>query len=73
VSTARASRPADGITHTNTIEGLFAHFKNDVRGTHHAISRRWMDSYLNHWAWMWNHRQDDRAMFKTLLSSAAQV
>ena len=35
-----------GNVHTNTIEGFFGHFKNDVRGTHHSISRRWLDSYL---------------------------
>jgi transposase len=63
----------DGIAHTNTIEGFFAHFKNDVRGTHHSISRRWMDSYLNEWVWKWNHRNDDRAMFLSLLDNAANA
>jgi transposase len=62
---------AEGDVHTQTIEGFFGHFKNDVRGTHHAISRRWLGSYLNEWVWKWNHRDDDEAMFRQLLSRAA--
>jgi len=60
-----------GDIHTNTIEGFFGHFKTDVRGTHHSISRRWLPSYLNEWVWKWNHRDDDEAMFRQLVASAA--
>jgi transposase len=60
-----------GDVHTNTIEGFFGHFKTDVRGTHHAISRRWLPSYLNEWVWKWNRRKDDVAMFWQLLDGAA--
>jgi transposase len=59
-----------GNVHTNTIEGFFGHFKNDVRGTHHSISRKWLQGYLNEWVWKWNRRDDDEAMFRQLLSSA---
>jgi transposase len=61
----------DGDVHTNTIEGFFGHFKTDVRGTHHHISTRWLPGYLNEWVWKWNHRDDDAAMFRTLLGNAA--
>jgi hypothetical protein len=44
-----------------------------VPGTHHSISRRRLDSYLNEWVWKWNHRDDDEAMFRQLLSRAATV
>jgi transposase-like protein len=30
----------EGDTHTQTVEGFFGHFKSDVRGTHHAVSKR---------------------------------
>lgn len=50
---------------------FFGHFKTDVRGTHHSISKRWLHSYLNEWVWKWNRRDDDEAMFRQLLSSAA--
>jgi transposase-like protein len=60
-----------GDVHTQTIEGFFGHFKTDVRGTHHHISTRWLPGYLNEWVWKWNHRDDDEAMFRSLLSNAA--
>lgn len=60
-----------GITHTQTIEGFFGHFKTDVRGTHHSISTRWLPGYLSEWVWKWNHHDDDAAMFRQLLHSAA--
>jgi transposase-like protein len=59
-----------GIVHTQTVEGFFGHFKTDVRGTHHSISTHWLNSYLNEWVWKWNHREDDRAMFRQLLDNA---
>ena len=55
-----------------TIEGFWGHFKTDLRGTHHAVSAHWLPSYLNEWLWKWNHRDDDAAMFRTLLDNAAQ-
>jgi transposase-like protein len=61
----------DGDIHTQTIDGFFAHFKNDVRGTHHSISTRWLNGYLNQWVFQWNHRDDDEAQFRTLLRNAA--
>lgn len=61
----------DGLTHTQTIEGFFGHFKTDVRGTHHHISTKWLPGYLNEWVWKWNHRDDDEAMFTQLLTRAA--
>jgi transposase len=61
----------NGPVHTQTIEGFFGHFKTDVRGTHHAISAKWLPGYLNEWVWKWNHRDDDAAMFRTLLTNAA--
>jgi len=61
----------DGNVHTQTIDGFFGHFKTDVRGTHHSISERWLPGYLNEWVWKWNHRDDDAAMFRTLLANAA--
>jgi transposase len=60
-----------GDVHTNTVEGFFGHFKTDLRGTHHSVSVRWLGSYLNEWVWKWNHRDDDEAMFRQLLTSAA--
>lgn len=61
----------EGDTHTQNADSFFSHFKNDVRGTHHSISTRWLPGYLNQWVWQWNHRKDDEALFRQLLRSAA--
>jgi transposase len=61
-----------GDVHTNTIEGFFGLFKTGVRGTHHAISKRWLPTYLNEWVWRYNHRASDEPQFRLLLQSAAR-
>jgi transposase-like protein len=61
-----------GATHTQTIEGFFGHFKTDLRGTHHSVSAKWLPGYLNEWVFKHNHRNDDAALFRTLLDSAAR-
>jgi transposase-like protein len=61
----------DGDVHTNTIEGFFGNLKNGLRGTYHAVSRKWLQSYLDEFTWRYNHRHDERAMFRLLLSRAA--
>ncbi len=67
----RARVYVDGNVHTQTIDGFFGHFKTDVRGTHHAVSAKWLPGYLNEWVWKWNHRHDDAPQFRTLLRNAS--
>jgi transposase-like protein len=62
---------ASGDVHTQTIDGFFGLTKNGIRGTYHAVSSRWLQGYLNEFAWGYNHRDDDRAQFETLLLRAA--
>ena len=67
----KASVYVEGNVHTQTLDGFFGHFKTDVRGTHHSISRKWLGGYLNEWVWKWNRRDDDVAMFRQLIEAAA--
>jgi transposase len=62
-----------GDVHTQTIEGFFGNFKMGVRGAHHSISKKWLQGYLNEWAWRYNRRDDRRAMFLTLIERAARI
>jgi transposase-like protein len=61
-----------GNVHTNTIEGLFGHVKNGLRGTYHAVSQKWLQSYLNEYAWRYNERHNLKPMFRTMIDRAAQ-
>ncbi len=60
-----------GDVHTQTIEGFFGLMKNGIRGTYHAVSSRWLQGYLNEYAWRYNHRDDERAQFESLLLRSA--
>ncbi len=59
-----------GETHTQTIEGFFGLFKTGLVGAHHSVSRKWLQGYLNEWAWRYNRRESDVPMFYDLLDTA---
>jgi transposase len=60
-----------GTTHTNTIEGVFGNLKTGMRGAYKKVSRRWLQSYLDEYAFRYSERNNG-AMFKTLIDRAAQ-
>jgi transposase len=61
----------EGDVHTQTIEGFFGLIKNSIRGTYHAVSHKWLQGYLNEFAWRYNRRHHPRAMFHALALRAA--
>ncbi|HWO16969.1 MAG TPA: IS1595 family transposase [Solirubrobacterales bacterium] len=62
-----------GDVHTNTIEGFFGNLKTGMRGTYKHVSDKWIQSYLDEYAWRYNERfRGHRSMFKTLLERAAE-
>ena len=60
----------EGDTHTQTIDGWFGLLKNGIRATHHGVSLKWLQGYLNEYAWRWNRRDNGRSMFHDLLAEA---
>jgi len=63
----------DGHIHTNTIEGFFGNLKTGMRGTYKQVSHKWLQSYLNEYAWRYNQRfRGERSMFHILLKEAAK-
>jgi transposase len=58
--------------HTQTIEGFFGLFKNGVRGAYHAVSHKWLQGYLNEYAWRYNRRNESGSMFHALLAQAVR-
>jgi transposase-like protein len=61
----------DGDIHTNTIEGFFGNLKTGMRGAYKHISDRWLQSYLDEYAWRYNARREPLGMFEQLLRKAA--
>ena len=60
-----------GAVHTQTIDGFWALLKNGLQGTYHSVSAKHLQSYISEYAWRYNHRDDARAMFRTLVLRAA--
>lgn len=61
----------EGDVHTNTVEGFFGNVKTSLSGTYHAVSRKWLQGYLNEFVWRYNRREDERSMFLQLATRAA--
>lgn len=45
-----------GNVHTNTIEGFWSQLKRSVDGTYHAVSPKYLQNYLNEFAFRYNFR-----------------
>jgi transposase len=57
-----------GDVHTNTIEGFFALLKSGIRGAYHAVSPKYLQTYLDEFAFRYNHRDaGERGMFSAFL------
>jgi transposase len=59
----------DAVHHTNTVENFWRLFKNAIRSTHIHVSSKYMDRYLNEFAFRSNHRHVGNAMFDLLIAS----
>ncbi len=67
----RAKVYVRGKVHTNTVDGFWSLLKRGIDGVYHAVSAKHLQGYLNEYAWRYNHRQDGRAQFETLLLRSA--
>jgi transposase-like protein len=63
----------EGDIYTNTIEGFFGNLKTGMRGAYKLVSRKWLQSYLDEYAWRHNNRyHGQRSMFHALVNEAAK-
>jgi transposase-like protein len=59
----------NGDVHTNTIEGFWSLLKRGIGGAHHAVSRKYLQTYLDEFCFRYNHRSDERPMFLAFLEN----
>lgn len=59
---------ARGGAHINTIEGFFGYFQTALLGTYQGVSPKYLQSYLNQYVYLYNHR--DVAVGPVLLERA---
>lgn len=57
-----------GNAYTNTIEGFWGQLKRSLDGTYHAVSPKYLQLYLNEFAFRYNYR--DVAVYPVLLERA---
>lgn len=57
-----------GHVHTNTVEGFFGNLKTGMRGAYKHVSRKWLQSYLDEYAWRHNAQRRRGALFDQLLA-----
>jgi len=56
--------------HTNTIEGYWGQLKRSLDGTYHCVSPKYLQYYMNEYAYRYNHR--DVAAFPALKEAAVR-
>ena len=60
-----------GTAHTNTIEGFWSQLKRSIEGTYHAVSPKYLQTYLDEFVFHYNFR--DVAVCPVLLERAAKL
>jgi len=56
-----------GNAHTNTIENFWSQFKRSIDGTHHVLSKKYLQRYLDEFTFRYNHRADRQNLFTSWL------
>lgn len=58
---------ARGTAHTNTIEGFWSLVKRGIGGVYHAVSPKYLQTYLDEYTFRYNRRRQATPMFVSLL------
>lgn len=62
---------AQGHVHTQTVEGFFGNVKRGLSGVQHNVSQKWLQGYVDEFAFKYNHRNDGEPMFRLFLRRVA--
>lgn len=58
--------------HTNTIEGFWGQLKRSIDGTYHHVTPEHLQDYVDEYSFRYSHRNDEQAMFKTMMNQVIQ-
>lgn len=59
---------ANNGVHTNTIEGFWSQLKRSINGTYHVVSPKYLQNYVDEFAWRYNYRSVRTALFQQLIA-----
>lgn len=63
---------AKGDTHTNNLEGFWSQLKRSITGTYHSVSPKYLQAYINEFAYRYNRRKSETPIFESLLQKVAR-
>jgi len=61
-----------GNVHTNGIEGFWSLIKRGIGGTHHSVSQKFLQDYLNEYAFRYNRRNVPKPMVTQILERVCE-
>jgi transposase-like protein len=62
-----------GDIHTNTIEGFWSLVKRGIGGVYHAVSQKYLQTYLDEYSFRYNRRDSTVPMFRLMLSRVSET
>jgi len=62
-----------GFIHDNTIENIWSHLKRGIYGVYRVVSKKYLQAYVDEYAFRHNHRQNPGKMFELLLRQVVEV
>lgn len=61
-----------GDIHTNTIDGFWSLVKRGIGGVYHAVSKKYLQTYLNEYSFRYNRRDAEIPLFTLLLLQVSE-
>jgi transposase-like protein len=61
-----------GDIHTNTVEGFWSLIKRGIGGVYHAVSQKYLQSYLDEYSFRYNRRDQGNLIFKSILEQVSE-
>lgn len=61
-----------GLIHTNTIEGFWAQLKRSIDGTHHSVSKKHLQKYVDEFAFRYSNRASATSMFELMMKRTGE-
>ncbi|MGB9336508.1 MAG: IS1595 family transposase [Candidatus Acidiferrales bacterium] len=62
----------DGHIHTNSVEGFWSLIKRGISGVYHSVSPKYLQSYLDEYAFRYNRRQEGNQQFRAILARVSE-
>jgi transposase len=61
-----------GDIHTNTVEGFWSLIKRGIGGVYHAVSQKYLQTYLDEYTFRYNRRDQGNLIFKSVLAKVSE-